>query len=398
MSPGSIFGNRIALGPNQEEDIFWSTGSSLFRLSLGPAPPPPVAVTNYDGKLLLPTPNERSGKSVAIESLNGAKHSSEIQNLSVVSSDLLHLYSVDSLGQVLVNSFGTDGHNSTVALPAPSSISEHGWVGIASHKALPGICATARYCDKLVTVYDQDRVVSRFKTIAHPMQVRMLDNGMLVMTEQGSFSIWDLRLPSAAILPRYNIDGVGSSGNCVQRSYISSAPLYALDIMNTKVAVAGADRNCVVSDFRTGGVEARWNGCLKYDVTRVNFSRSDPSLCYVSGLDNELLVGRWDGTKGLSHFDGPHIESHWIGISNDNASDTVFGLAQSGHVYICKNTPALLEGVSSSAKTASTSTASAASSSQPKEGSPTVIPHQRQKKKKGDPPPTKKPKLAEDDS
>ena len=202
MSPGSIFGNRIALGPNQEEDIFWSTGSSLFRLSLGPAPPPPVAVTNYDGKLLLPTPNERSGKSVAIESLNGAKHSSEIQNLSVVSSDLLHLYSVDSLGQVLVNSFGIDGHNSTVALPAPSSISEHGWVGIASHKALPGICATARYCDKLVTVYDQDRVVSRFKTIAHPMQVRMLDNGMLVMTEQGSFSIWDLRLPSAAILPR----------------------------------------------------------------------------------------------------------------------------------------------------------------------------------------------------
>lgn len=395
MSPGSIFGNRIALGPNESSDVFFSTGSNLFRLSLGPSPPPEASIANYDGKLLLPAPANRPGNTVLID---GQKTGFEIQNICTTSSDLLRLYSVDSIGQVLVNSFDRDVHSASITLEEPLRASEQGWVGITANKILPHVCATARYNDKLVTIYDQDRIISKFKTIAHPMQIRMLDNGILAMVEQGTFSLWDMRLPTATLketpLAKYDIDGVGSSGNCVQRVYLSSAPLYALDVMGTKVAVAGAERNCIVSDFRTAGVEARWNGCLKYDVTRINFSKSDPELVYVSGLDNELLVGRWDGTCGLSHFDGPHIESHWIGVSNDCESDTVYGLAQSGHVYICKNTPTLLEGVT---RTNNSKSANDSASSSTK-GTPAVVPHQRQqKKKKANPPPQKKQKLTENE-
>lgn len=338
---------------------------------------------------------------MAIESKNaGANHETEVQNLCVVvSGSQQRLYSVDTTGRVLLNSFEGADHTSTSVLEPSRSLCDVGWVGVSAHASMPSLCVTARYWDKLVTVYDENRIVSQFRTMGHPMQMQLLDNGMLAMTEQGSYSIWDLRLPPSVQskcdpLPTHHFAGVGSSGACVQRVFVSSSPLYAMDIMGTKLAVAGAERSCVVFDIRGEGAEARWNSCLKYDVTRLRFARSNPELCYVSGLDNELLVGRWDGTVGLSHFDGPHIESHWIGISNNNSTDTVYGLAQSGHVYISKNVPSLLENVYSANRRSNTNSPRPST-----DGSvPTVIPHQRNAKKKKTqlPPATKKRKTEEE--
>lgn len=401
LSPGSIFGNRIALGPNEEQDIFWASGSTISRLSLGPVPRSADFVLNYSGKLLLPPPTEREGRSVEVEALNGArKHQSEIQNLSFVAGSSQLLYSVDSTGQILANRFEGGVHTQTTALELPKyAANELGWVGIATHKAFPNVAVSARYSDKLITVYDQERPISYFKAIANPTQVQLLENGMLAMTEQGSYSLWDLRLPptsfdASAIAPNSpmtnaKISTVGLSGNCVQRVFVSPQILYSLDVQGTKVLVAGAERAAAVYDMRNGGSEARWGNALKYDVTRARFSRSDSSLCYASGLDNEILVGKLDGSAVLSHFDGPHIESHWIGISNDNQSDRVYGLAQSGHVFVCKNLPNLLENMTAA-------NAKAAPAVSAPEGLPEKMPHQRQvKQKKIQPPVAKKPKLAE---
>lgn len=401
LSPGSIFGNRIALGPNEERDIFWASSASISRLSLGPAPASAEFVPNYSGKLLLPPPTQRDGKSVAIETLNGARnHTHEIQNLCFVSGTSQLLYSVDSSGQILVNRFEESDHKQTTALEQPKyAASEFGWVGIAAHKATPNVVVSARYSDKLVTVYDQERPISHFKSIANPTQIQLLENGILAMTEQGSYSLWDLRLPPssfdasmvAADSPMRNakLANIGLSGNCVQRVFVSPQILYSLDVHGTKILVAGAERAAAVYDLRNGGAEARWGNCLKYDVTRVRFAKSDPSLCYLSGLDNELLVGKLDGTLALSHFDGPHIESHWIGLTNDNQSDNIYGLAQSGHVFVCKNLPSLLETV------ASANVKNTASRSAP-EDNPEKPPQPRQvKQKKIQPPAAKKPKLVE---
>jgi hypothetical protein len=417
MSPGSIFGNRICLGSETESQIFWATGSSLFQLSLGPAPPLSDGPKNYSGKYLLPAPVDRDGSSTKIESLNGAlKHENEVQHLAFfddpTSIGTQRLYSVDSSGQAIINTFSHGQHTSTTPLEKPSTIvSDHGWVGISANPFIaPSLTVTCRYADKLVTVYDQDRALSRFRTVGHPMQMQVLDNGMIAMTEQGSYSVWDLRLPpgisSTSGMDQSNgkpfqLAGVGGSGQCVQRVFVSSQPLYAMDVRGTKIGVAGAERCAVVFDLRGEGAEARWNNCLKYDVTRFLFSRSDPSLCYVSGLDNELLVGKWDGTLGLSHFDGPHIESHWIGISNNNPTDSVYGLAQSGHVYICKNVPSLLDNVTSANRRTSTSSPRPSESGDPNAASsstPTVLPHQRtakKQKKTAQPPPSKKAKYQE---
>lgn len=407
LSPGSIFGNRIALGPNEEKDVFWATGSKLFRLSLGPAPTSAAFVPNYSGKLLLPPPTERQGSSVVLESVGGAKHFSEVQNLCFVSGSAQLLYSVDSTGQILMNRFNGGEHVQAEALERPASaISEHGWVGVAANENFPGVSVSARYCDKLVTVYDGERSISKFRTVGHPTQVKMLDSGLLAMTEQGSYSLWDLRLPPNMTSPhsssndtpslnnkissdfaKLKLSGVGSSGNCVQRVYVSQQILYSLDNSGTKVLVAGAERSAVVYDIRGDGPESRWGNCLKYDVTRARFAKSDPSLCYVSGLDNELLVGKLDGTSSISHFDGPHIESHWLGICNDNASDNVFGLAQSGHIFVCKNVPSILQHMASTATS---------KIKEEKIEEMSVQPHQRQvKQKKIQPPPQKKPKYEE---
>lgn len=400
LSPGSIFGNRIALGPSEEKDIFWASGSTISRLSLGPSPVSAEFVPNYSGKLLLPPPTEREGQSVVVEALNGAcKHQTEIQNLCYVAGASQLLYSVDSTGHILANRFEGGEHKQTTALePSKYPTHEPGWVGVAANKAYPTVAVSARYSDKLVTVYDQERPISHFKCIANPTQVQLLENGMLAMTEQGSYSLWDLRLPSTSFdasaiaqdspLTKAKIATIGLSGSCVQRVYVSPQILYSLDVRDTKILVAGAERAASVYDLRTGGAEARWGNSLKYDVTRGRFSRSDPSLCYLSGFDNELLVGKTDGSVVLSHFDGPHIESHWLGISNDNQSDHVYGLAQSGHMFICKNLPTLLDTVHAESKAAQEKPAP--------EGLPEKLPHQRQvKQKKIQPPAAKKPKLEE---
>ncbi len=89
---------------------------------------------------------------------------------------------------------------------------------------------------------------------------------------------------------------------------------------------------------------------MKYDLAYLAFSPSDSTLCYVAGLDNELMVGKFDGSEKkkateakeyspsilqMNHRLGFRGDSRWIGldvVSRGNC-DLAVGACESGSVY-----------------------------------------------------------------
>lgn len=329
ISSGSIHGNRLAVGPDLEKDIFWASSNHLFRLE----------IENRDFELNLndlqngffPLPKNIKGKVSSVES---AKHLSEIQSLHHLNSkngDSV-IYSVDSSGFASVNLIKNEKVSSFMIKPPVECANiYHGWVGISGDPLLTSRTITARYSDKLVCVYDEDKLIRQMRSIQNPTQILALENGLLAMTERNHYSLWDLRVASS-----------GYNGVITSRVQVSPEILYTLDSAGYYLAVAGVDRSISIFDLRRDGIISKWIHCLKYEITKVLFSKQDPSVCIVSGLDNEIIIGKSDGSKSLSHFEGLRIESRWAGITNHQNNDTVLGISQQGEVYIITNFNSLL--------------------------------------------------------
>ena len=92
---------------------------------------------------------------------------------------------------------------------------------------------------------------------------------------------------------------------------------------------------------------------MKYDIVSIQFSRANPLLCYIGGMDNEIICDYF-GTHQLrngfrqdesdapiqgilqqNHRLGFRGDARWIGITTTelNGDDLLMGVCENGALY-----------------------------------------------------------------
>lgn len=327
ISPGSFNGNRVAVR-NSLDDIVVASDKTLYHVR-------PNLVNEEDIPQI--TENESipihlsSCTMQAIQS-HDIQHKDEICNITYKNDASSHsgvLYSIDMKGHVLSHVQGHEGSTSHHLIAPTNKMENQLWCGVDVSPSDPSKLITAYHLDKKVTLYDNGKVVRSIQTILNPTQVRFVDENVIALTENNTLTFMDLRQKE-----RFGT---------LKRVQPYSGPLYAMHVLGDLVGVGGFNRSLAVFDKRKMSVLAHWSSSLKYEITRFLFSSMDPKLCYVSGLDSEILCGRWDGSSNLSHFDGPRVESRWIGMTHHEETDTIVGYTEHGYCYILRNGVKLLE-------------------------------------------------------
>lgn len=154
---------------------------------------------------------------------------------------------------------------------------------------------------------------------------------VVVTAEMNEFSIWDIRQDKAVAreVPSLN----------------KTLYTVACSPDGLSVAVGGEDKTVYIYDSRNWKVSTRWKCPLKYDLVSIQFSPTDPGLCYLAGTDNEILSGQFKrsepslATKSMlqqNHRLGFRGESRWIGISaiaNDDQQDLIVAACETGCIY-----------------------------------------------------------------
>ena len=204
-----------------------------------------------------------------------------------------------------------------------------GWAGIAISSDESRHSAVARHFARDVTVFDGAFPVRTIHTIYTPYSIELLSpsiatgtNGSAVVTvaEGPSLSIWDVR--------------VAGRGARVARMMSSphAGHLYCTSVLQDSayplIGAAGQDRTVSVWDPRRWRLLAVWNNCTKYEATYLHFPTCDPAYCMVGGLDYEVLVGKWGGSKrsrlGGGTRTGGSIGKNLDRIPNSKNEDSKF--------------------------------------------------------------------------
>lgn len=105
------------------------------------------------------------------------------------------------------------------------------------------------------------------------------------------------------------------------------------------MGVGGADRSVYVIDINKFSTRGIWRNALKYEITSLHFSTIDSDLCILSGLDSEVVCGKWaGGNKASSHYQhGTRADSRWIGTDLHPETDLFVGITQLGTLYRIAN-------------------------------------------------------------
>ena len=324
---------------------------------------------------------------------------SELQCLSL-SPDLL-LGAIDSRGGVHCIDISSPEDNAVLSLTPPKSSSsrEEGWTALswkgASHR---NTLASASYQGKYLALFKVDggSPEEQYHTIGNPTALQWTgeDVGLIAVAEEGrGISLWDPRQSSAChlvISPRnsgssetlhslswvppiaggYGSKGGGGGGG--QQVTPSSSSMGLL-------AAAGTDRQLNFYEPRKWQSVGRFSGSAKYAIIGTLFSTSDPRYCYISSLDYEVTVGRWEPntspaagascsgnsnnvTGGHGRAVGPSLKVHpaasrnalslsfrgdarWLGMAHvvgasegsTKRGDEIVAFAQSGSVFVLKS-------------------------------------------------------------
>ena len=325
-SPGALFGNRLVLlprgggggggapdaAPERSARLLLASGARVYAAD---APLPACGGGGRDGDdfyggkdgTLLPV--ARVDTPLRATPLAQLPHRLEVQSLALAygaAGAQPLLASVDAQGRAVVAALDGDAPCDAAAAAspryavAPPRATEPGWAGAEFRPAAGAggaggapCLAVARHLGRCVDLYEADLHSRTLHTNSYPTAVRWLDTDTLATAERGAVTVFDVR--------------AGERGGVVARASPSSAPLYALDVLPTAkgtaaeqfatgglLGVSGADRSVHVLDVRTWGVRSRWTQCLKFEVTALRFSPSDPRCVYVAGLDSEVCLGQWD--------------------------------------------------------------------------------------------------------
>eukprot|EP00033_Pygsuia_biforma_P004046 GCRY01004432.1.p1 GENE.GCRY01004432.1~~GCRY01004432.1.p1 ORF type:complete len:370 (-),score=56.58 GCRY01004432.1:244-1353(-) len=125
----------------------------------------------------------------------------------------------------------------------------------------------------------------------------------------------------------------------VQKVEGSKDRLFCMDLTDNHIIVGGAERSACVFDKRKWNAPlGMWARALKFDITSVFFSKTDPSLCFLAGLGSEFVCGPWAGysnhQQGFPRFQN---DSMWMGIARDqnapDGTDSFVGLTTQGSIY-----------------------------------------------------------------
>ncbi|EGG14236.1 hypothetical protein DFA_12006 [Cavenderia fasciculata] len=263
------------------------------------------------------------------ETIIDSKLTREIQSIAYsrggTGSSLDTLAVIDNKGNISVFDNTVNGDTGISTLNFRYSItsdnkSEPGWCGVSVNHTSPNIIASCSFYDKQVRIYDNGKLVSSYSLANHPTQIAYLhkdDSHLLAVSEQNQLNIIDTK-----------------TKEIIQKFIPTTSNIYSLETStNGLVAVGGEGRTIHVYESKRWANVGNWSGCLKYEITGINFSDKLKGVCYVSGMDSEILAGDYDGSSGSDHFAGIRVDSRWLGITKLNGHESLFGFTSSGGLY-----------------------------------------------------------------
>lgn len=242
--------------------------------------------------------------------------------LCTESSNYLYASDNSGIGKVMVYSPDNTVASSWDLRGSPSSVS--GWSGIVPHPTDPTSTVIAKFYDKGVSLNEVDRIVREWKCVQHPTQVSYLpEKNLIVIVEYNHISLWDAR----------------SRAPAQRLSMASNEPLYGLSCLPHVIGVGGASRILSIFDTNTWKVRTHWKNCVKFEISSVNFSRSNPDYCYVND-DSVIVCDDWTTPNKNTRFyftGGIRLDSSVIGVSQHTNSDTVAAFTENGTITVISN-------------------------------------------------------------
>ena len=194
---------------------------------------------------------------------------------------------------------------------------------------------------------------------------------MLATTEGNAVVLYDVRQPSSS----------SEAGRCAVSSFARQAPsLSMLRALSTpkswpdNILAASDDRFVYTVEPRNWRVLRRWRTPLKYEPVSLLRSPSKPALCYIAGLDNDVMCGDVGFGQNGTKKNGEKIEGEgskkrkrdftqlqmmfstgfrgdgpWSGIAvrrdtdKKEADDVLYAVSQSCGLYVIKGATHLLD-------------------------------------------------------
>ncbi|EGC36328.1 hypothetical protein DICPUDRAFT_78014 [Dictyostelium purpureum] len=273
------------------------------------------------------------------EKLYETKLKHEIQSISST-EDNKRVSAIDSSGSCwiadyhqsdLVNSFTIDSSKGE-----SDGFTELGWAGLSFNTSDQSIFARTQFYQKRIEIFKGDQLAQSIQLIQNPTQIQYFNHeksnsALLAVTEFNQLKIYD---------PRQS-----TNNSCIQKFTPSTNWLYSIGISTNfeYIAVGGANRTVSVFDTKKWSNCGNWKNCLKYEITSIQFSNKNPSICYVGGLDSEVLAGEWNGSSGVDHFTGLRVDSRWLGLSKLKNEEFIFGFTGSSSIYYINNCEKLFQ-------------------------------------------------------
>jgi WD40 repeat protein len=310
FSPGSAYGNRVAIAGHGGEDglmAYFASGKQVYRMG-NVSDGKSVFHNRFQsmkrgkGGVYLPNRDFVDAKvpcdpipvmqmRAEVQSLQISKHS-ESQESSIVVTD--------SYGRVIHAKIpgGQSVDITSICTMQPDDgtlLCEGGWTGGVVSPYSRNMVAVARHFPKDVTVFDENVPVRTFNTLYCPNDIALLSSGgsspkdgdgtpLVAVAEGNVVTAWDLRIGGRASRVNRLSTGPYSGHLYTIAATGGGCPL---------LGAAGEDRDVCVWDLRTWKTIDRWRNCLKYEVTSLHFLESNPSYCVVSGMDYEVACGTW---------------------------------------------------------------------------------------------------------
>jgi hypothetical protein len=293
-------------------------------------------ISTKGSKASLPVPAKCT---VQQDCQNNNMHPCEVQSVSSTVTGDITVASIDAKGGIRVSC------NDKATESSYSSNLESSWAGIdlePCSSGTPSFAVSAHFCSRMIGRYDIKKGVYSSQThcALAPTAVCLLDQCAIGIAESNVLSIWDSR-----------------SNSCCGRSTVSRDLLFGIATSGDNpnlLLTAGADRTVYTVDRRNWKIQNRWRSPLKYEAIGLMVSPSNPSNCYVAGLDNDILCGQWhrggnkggDGKGGGILFQNHHCgfrgDSRWIGLSvfdskENSRGDVIVGGCESGSLYVIEN-------------------------------------------------------------
>ncbi|KAN0009340.1 hypothetical protein ACTFIU_006625 [Dictyostelium citrinum] len=275
------------------------------------------------------------------ETIYDTKLKYEIQSLSS-SKSYDKISAIDSSGSIWVSNYNSSSNNDEIVHSYSinydsNKFTELGWAGSSFNTKDSTIIAKTQFYQKKIQIYKGDQLSQTIQLIQNPTQINYFDHeksqtSLLAVTEFNQLKIFD---------PRQS-----SNNCCIQKFTPGTSWLYSMAISSNSeyIAVGGSSRTVSVYDTKRWNNSGNWKNCLKYEITNIEFSNTRPSICYVGGLDSEVLAGEWNGSSGVDHFTGLRVDSKWLGLSKLRDEEYIFGYTGSSSIYYIDNCDKLFQG------------------------------------------------------